>query len=276
MKRNKIVNVSGVKLEFFVKVEGAEDQLISLEPGAVCFSDGEEFTKSMRIFHRKNLLNIESGEFPIAFGFSETLIVDLSKTNSSMTHDATPNSDEVLDDLHTTKNIEIKIKDAESLQRDLEKYHNISSDQFKDMMKDIAANEIRMDLFNDLTQSLSSEEPTVSVDWAMENILGISKEEYEKLKSEDELKKIADNTNATIDQNDAIKDVFDINATTENNILKEAEDQAKEYKEEESEKKQYKYNYKKKPGRKKKRGPKPGSKKKKLDEDSNKNNENNE
>ncbi len=268
MKRNKITNVSGVKLEFFVKREDAEDILVSLEPGSVCFSDGDEMTKSMRIFLRKNLLTIELGDFPVIHGFSDTLIVDLS--DYSIIPNASPDNDEILDDLHTTKNVEIKIKMNSSLQEDLEKFHGITPNQFEDMMRDISANEIHMDLFKEI----SNEAPVVSVDWAMENIMGLTKEEVEKLKKEDELSKISEGAVPTIDQ---IADPFTTDSTTQTNLLEEAEKQAKDYKEDDdTEKKQYKYNYKKKPGRKKKRGPKPGAKKKKKKLDENKDKDNDE
>lgn len=63
MIKNKITNISSVKLEFFVKVDNAEDKLVSVEPGEVVFSDGEEMTKSMRVFERKNLISVVNTEF---------------------------------------------------------------------------------------------------------------------------------------------------------------------------------------------------------------------
>ena len=56
MIKNKITNISNVKLEFFVKTKNSDDTLISVEPGQVVFSDGEEATRSMRVFERKNLI----------------------------------------------------------------------------------------------------------------------------------------------------------------------------------------------------------------------------
>jgi hypothetical protein len=63
MIKNKITNTSNIKLEFFVKVDNSEDKLVSIEPGEVVFSDGEEMTKSMRVFERKNLISIAKSEF---------------------------------------------------------------------------------------------------------------------------------------------------------------------------------------------------------------------
>ena len=57
MIKNKITNISRVKLEFFVKVDNSEDKFVSVEPGEVVFSDGEEMTKSMRVFERKKLIS---------------------------------------------------------------------------------------------------------------------------------------------------------------------------------------------------------------------------
>ena len=54
MIKNKITNISSIKLEFFVKVDNSDDNLASIEPGGVVFSDGEEPTRSMRVFERKN------------------------------------------------------------------------------------------------------------------------------------------------------------------------------------------------------------------------------
>ena len=103
MKRNKITNVSGINLKFFVKVENSEDKLIDLEPGSVCFSDGSEMTKSMRILQRKNLLELESGEFPVIQGFSETVIENLSSVNPSIIPDATPKKKDALEILKTER-----------------------------------------------------------------------------------------------------------------------------------------------------------------------------
>lgn len=63
MIKNKITNISNIKLEFFVKAENSDDILASIEPGEVIFSDGEEMTKSMRVFERKNLISITNAEF---------------------------------------------------------------------------------------------------------------------------------------------------------------------------------------------------------------------
>jgi hypothetical protein len=244
MKRNKIKNISDLKLEFFIKEENSEDKLVLLEPGSVCFSDGDEMTKSMKIFLRKNLLKIESGEFPVAFGFSHTFVADISKLNPSIIPEATPNSDEILNNLHTTNDVEYIFNKANKVE---------DEDPFEGLIKE------RNDLKNALSEIGHIE---VSVDWAMENILGINPSDFEAAMP-------------TIDPNNS--DVIDLDkTTTQSNLLEEAEKQAIEYKEE-PEKKVYKYNYKKKPGRKKKRGPKPGAKKKKLNEEKNaENNEGNE
>lgn len=63
MIKNKITNISRVKLEFFVKVDNSEDKFVSVEPGEVVFSDGEEMTKSMRVFERKKLISVNNTEF---------------------------------------------------------------------------------------------------------------------------------------------------------------------------------------------------------------------
>lgn len=63
MIKNKITNISNIKLEFFVKAENSDDILASIEPGEITFSDGEEMTKSMRVFERKNLISITHLEF---------------------------------------------------------------------------------------------------------------------------------------------------------------------------------------------------------------------
>jgi hypothetical protein len=63
MIKNKVTNISSIKLEFFVKAENSDDILASIEPGEVTFSDGEEMTKSMRVFERKNLISITNVEF---------------------------------------------------------------------------------------------------------------------------------------------------------------------------------------------------------------------
>jgi hypothetical protein len=63
MIKNKVTNISNIKLEFFVKAENSDDILASIEPGEVTFSDGEEMTKSMRVFERKNLISITNVEF---------------------------------------------------------------------------------------------------------------------------------------------------------------------------------------------------------------------
>jgi hypothetical protein len=63
MIKNKVTNISNIKLEFFVKAENSDDTLASIEPGEVTFSDGEEMTKSMRVFERKNLISIINVEF---------------------------------------------------------------------------------------------------------------------------------------------------------------------------------------------------------------------
>lgn len=63
MIKNKVTNISSIKLEFFVKAENSDDILASIEPGEITFSDGEEMTKSMRVFERKNLISITNLEF---------------------------------------------------------------------------------------------------------------------------------------------------------------------------------------------------------------------
>jgi len=252
MKRIKITNISGVKLEFFIRFEDSDDKLISLEPGASCFSFGTTFTKSMRIFDRKGLLKIDKGEYPITEDFSNAFITEVSEVNPSIIPNATPDNDEVLDNLHTTKSIQIE--STGSLEGDLLKFHNIGNEEYEQIKKDV---------FEQLT-----EEATVSTDWALKNILGIDPEnigsEFESIHP----------TMADAAPTDPT-DVFSSEHTTKNNLLEEAEKQAKEYTEEGGKEKK-KYNYKKKPGRKKKRGPKVGAKKRKLKEEKKKEDNSNE
>ena len=63
MIKNKITNISNIKLEFFVKVENSDDVLVSVGPGEVAFSDGEEPTRSMRVFERKDLISVIRNDF---------------------------------------------------------------------------------------------------------------------------------------------------------------------------------------------------------------------
>lgn len=63
MIKNKITNISNIKLEFFIKIKDSDDILVSINPGDVIFSDGEEMTKSMRVFERKNLISVSNTEF---------------------------------------------------------------------------------------------------------------------------------------------------------------------------------------------------------------------
>lgn len=246
MKKIKITNTSGVKLEFFVKIKDSEDKLISLEPGTSCFSDGLETTKSIRIFERKGLLKVDRGEYQTTEDFSNAFIEEVSHITPSIIPNATPDSDEILDDLHTTKSIQIEIPEEKSLKEDLLKFHNIGDEEL---------DQIKKDMSEQITQ-----EASVSADWALENVLGIDPASIAN--------EFKDALNPTMqDIKDSLPPTDE--HTTKNNLLEEAEKQAKEYKEED-EKKQYKYNYKKKPGRKKKRGPKAGAKKKKLKEEKNK------
>jgi hypothetical protein len=63
MIKNKITNISNIRLEFFVKVENSDDVLVSVGPGEVAFSDGEEPTRSMRVFERKDLISVIRNDF---------------------------------------------------------------------------------------------------------------------------------------------------------------------------------------------------------------------
>ena len=63
MIKNKITNISNIKLEFFVKVENSDDVLVSVGPGEIAFSDGEEPTRSMRVFERKDLISVIRNDF---------------------------------------------------------------------------------------------------------------------------------------------------------------------------------------------------------------------
>ena len=63
MIKNKITNISNVLLDLFIKSENLEDVLVTLKPGDVCFSQGEELSKSVIIFNRKNLISIDLIEF---------------------------------------------------------------------------------------------------------------------------------------------------------------------------------------------------------------------
>jgi len=93
MTRSKITNISKVKLEFFIKVEGSEDVLVSINPGEVVFSDGEDLTKSMRVFERKNLISILKGDF-------DSVRIELEGKTISAVWDS--ETTKIIDEIHQT------------------------------------------------------------------------------------------------------------------------------------------------------------------------------
>lgn len=245
MKRNKITNTSGVRLEFFIKKEGLDDILISLGPDEVSFSDGDEMTKSMRIFLRKNLLKIDSGIFDVTPNLSNSMVV----SDSNSTKHIETNSVFIFDN-KTQEEIEKIMHDM------MQKPGNIflsgstgctfahTTDQITLSNNKIRIGSTRLSGIFDNTKLTPEEE-----------------ELYREINP-----KIFDET-ITPDQEDLLNDLHISQSISHHSILEEAEKQAKKYKEEETEEKQYKYNYTKKPGRKKKRGPKPGAKKRKEKEE---------
>lgn len=125
MIKNKITNISSIKLEFFVKVENSEDSLVSVEPGEIVFSDGEEMTKSMRVFERKKLISIANAEFDSVSidtdnsAISATWEKDLA-TSLEQIHNIPNAKDEILNILSDeVKKLEAHITDSENPYKDL-------------------------------------------------------------------------------------------------------------------------------------------------------------
>lgn len=125
MIKNKVTNISNIKLEFFVKAENSDDILVSIEPGEVTFSDGEEMTKSMRVFERKNLISIINKEFDSVSVDTDSGTIlatwdkDLEKDLLNF-HNIPNVKDEILNAIsNNTKTIEAAITDSESPYKDL-------------------------------------------------------------------------------------------------------------------------------------------------------------
>jgi hypothetical protein len=89
MKKTKVENVSGIKLDFFLK-QNKQDVRVVLKPGETSWCDLGTTTKSMILYERKNLIKS-------SIGSSSTIIAEVA---------ANVNNDEVLDKLHTTEDIE--------------------------------------------------------------------------------------------------------------------------------------------------------------------------
>jgi len=89
MKKTKVENISGLKLDFFLK-QNKEDIRVVLKPGESSWCDHKSNTKSMILYERKNL--IKSSEY-----LSSNTIIDEAAANI--------NNDEILDNLHTTESI---------------------------------------------------------------------------------------------------------------------------------------------------------------------------
>lgn len=89
MKKTKVENISGFKLELFLR-QNKQDVRIALKPGETSWCDPGTSTKSMILYERKQLIK--------TFDEVAGTIDDLAAANV--------NSDEVLDNLHTTENVE--------------------------------------------------------------------------------------------------------------------------------------------------------------------------
>jgi hypothetical protein len=125
MIKNKITNISNIRLEFFVKVENSDDVLVSVGPGEVAFSDGEEPTRSMRVFERKDLISVIRNDFDslsvdtengtILATWNKDLEKDLLKF-----HNIPDIKAEILNVLsHNTNAVEVAITDYENPYNDL-------------------------------------------------------------------------------------------------------------------------------------------------------------
>jgi hypothetical protein len=123
MIKNKITNISNIKLEFFVKVKDSDDILVSINPGEVIFSDGEEMTKSMRVFERKNLISVANAEF-------ESISVDTENGTIVATWDK-----DIEKDLLNFHNIpDFKAEILSVLSTDIESAITESEDPYKDLL----------------------------------------------------------------------------------------------------------------------------------------------
>jgi hypothetical protein len=125
MIKNKITNISNIRLEFFVKVENSDDVLVSVGPGEVAFSDGEEPTRSMRVFERKDLISVIRNDFDSLFVDTEngTILAtwnkDLEKDLLKF-HNIPDIKAEILNVLsHNTNAVEAAITDYENPYNDL-------------------------------------------------------------------------------------------------------------------------------------------------------------
>lgn len=98
MKKTKVENISGFKLELFLK-QNKQDVRVALGPGQTSWCDSGSTTKSMILYERKQLIKT-SNEASGTMIASEKLNV---------------NSDEALDSLHTTEDNKFITEEAELL-----------------------------------------------------------------------------------------------------------------------------------------------------------------
>jgi hypothetical protein len=97
MKKTKVENISGIKLDFFLR-QNKQDVRVVLKHGEVSWCDSGSQTKSMILYERKNLIKSTVQEI--------STIIDEALANVD--------NDEALDKLHTTEDIEyIKITDVD-------------------------------------------------------------------------------------------------------------------------------------------------------------------
>lgn len=88
MKKTKVENISGFRLDFFLR-QKKQDVRVVLKPGESSWCDPGSQTKSMILYERKNLIKTSE--------MAEDTIIDEVAANAS--------HDEVLDDLHTTETV---------------------------------------------------------------------------------------------------------------------------------------------------------------------------
>jgi len=124
--KNKIKNVSEDSIRLFVMKEEVEKQ-VDIQPGESIIVDNYE-TRTIKIFSRKNLITVEPAPFMDggSFDSSEDEKVKEYKTMT----DIDPNSDEVMDNFHTTVDHEAILVDddmktfQENLMKSLTKAEN--------------------------------------------------------------------------------------------------------------------------------------------------------
>lgn len=102
MKKTKVENISGFKLELFLR-QNKQDVRVALKPGEISWCDPGTSTKSMILYERKHLIK--------TFDEVAGTIDDLAAANI--------NSDEVLDSLHTTESVEFIPVEEKSEQKEV-------------------------------------------------------------------------------------------------------------------------------------------------------------